>query len=90
MYKGEIDIMKMDLYEHIEDKTLKAPVLIPKEGKTVGYFTLPSRYNPLIYLSCFVKHKSIGKHETRAIFDVQSLDILRESSLLVNVVISHW
>lgn len=78
-YKGEIRVKKDVLLETITDKSLKKPVFITA-GKTIGYFVLPMKYNPYLYLQGLLKDKKIPLTKLRQEVNIDNVLIARESS----------
>jgi hypothetical protein len=78
-YKGEIKVKNQELVETRIDKDLMAPSFVSK-GRVVGYFALPFRYNPLMYLQGLLKDKKIPINRLKAEVVLQNMMIVRSAS----------
>lgn len=78
-YKGDIKVKKNDLIETIQDSELKKPVFISR-GKVMGYFVLPCRYNPYLYLQGLLKDKKITVNKIRTEFVIKNTMTVRSAS----------
>lgn len=85
-YKGEIKVesgtsMGFSL-EQTQDKTLKAPVYVTK-GKTVGFFYIPAKYNPIVYMSGFLSTgKKMGFDAIADAVEFSCVSTVRESHMI--------
>lgn len=77
-YKGDIRVKKDVLLETITDKSLKKPAFISL-GKTVGYFVLPCKYNPYLYIQGLLMEKRIPLTKLRQEMNIENVLIVRDS-----------
>lgn len=78
-YKGSIRIKGgMDLYEVKIDKNLKAPQFI-NNGKTIGFFAIPAKYNPVAYLQGYFT-KDITTKKVVSSTALKCVLVVREAS----------
>jgi len=84
-YRGEVKMLvntgMQPTVEVITDNSLVAPTAASK-GKTFGYFALPIKYNPYLYLQQVLKDRRIPLNQLKANFDVQSVLFARQSNSL--------
>lgn len=82
-YKGDIRVKKDVLLETITDKSLKKPAFI-SIGKTVGYFVLPCKYNPYLYIQGLLMDKRIPLTKLRQEMNIENVLIVRDSMNICN------
>jgi len=78
MYKKEVKVVKDIEVLVVEDKTLITPA-VTQLGKTIGYFTLPLRYNPYLYLQQLLKDSRISYASLKAEIEIKSVLFTAES-----------
>jgi len=83
-YRGEVRVVGPggdNKLITIQDKTLEAPAFMAK-GKVFGYFTLPLKYNPLLFMQGFLKDKKTPLSKIRESFIFDNKLVLRESPIV--------
>lgn len=78
-YKGEIKVKVNEILETKIDSELLAPVFISK-GKVVGYFALPFKYNPMLYLQGLLKDKKVTLGRIKAEVVLTNMMAVRSAS----------
>lgn len=80
-YKGEVRVVKDLKLQTVLDKSLRPPAFV-STSKVIGYFALPLKYNPLLFMQGFLKDKKIPLAKIRESFKFQNMLVLRDSQVV--------
>ena len=75
----KLELRKMCCLETIKDKNLKPPV-IARRGNTIGYFAVPLKYNPVMYLQGFLNARRIPMTKIASQVRFTNVMTVREAS----------
>jgi len=81
-YNKEVKVKKDMEVVIVQDKQLITPA-VASYGKTIGYFTLPVRYNPYLYLQTLLKDSRTSYNSLKAEFVIKSVMFTSESKSAV-------
>ena len=85
-YKGDIRVESSKVMgfslEQIQDKSLQPPIYASK-GKTIGFFYIPAKYNPIVYMAGYLSNiRRTSFDSILEDFEFSCVSTVRESAMV--------